>query len=170
MIRRPPRSTLFPYTTLFRSRRIAVPEHVGELVDHATVVGRDDGARLDVEVRLARERRSRRGIDAPGHLERAEAPAEDDLRVVVQPRAAKYQDGLLLEGGADLRPRRVIHGARDVHAVDLGREARGKRGYPEGHDGPYTTSAPGPGRPRTTVRLTCARRSPAPAACCCSRP
>src|SRR3712207_7305077 len=25
MIRRPPRSTLFPYTTLFRSRRIPVP-------------------------------------------------------------------------------------------------------------------------------------------------
>src|SRR5205823_7370366 len=37
-------------------------------------------------------------------------------------------------------------------------------------DGPYTTSASGPGRPRTTVRLTCARRSPAPAACCCCRP
>src|SRR5437667_1176322 len=26
MIRRPPRSTLFPYTTLFRSRRPAVPQ------------------------------------------------------------------------------------------------------------------------------------------------
>src|SRR2546430_7259420 len=29
MIRRPPRSTLFPYTTLFRSRRV---EHPGEIV------------------------------------------------------------------------------------------------------------------------------------------
>src|SRR2546423_5665497 len=27
MIRRPPRSTLFPYTTLFRSPRFFVPEH-----------------------------------------------------------------------------------------------------------------------------------------------
>src|SRR2546430_12959300 len=27
MIRRPPRSTLFPYTTLFRSRRAAVPRN-----------------------------------------------------------------------------------------------------------------------------------------------
>src|SRR6266487_6067442 len=27
MIRRPPRSTLFPYTTLFRSRRHAGPQH-----------------------------------------------------------------------------------------------------------------------------------------------
>src|SRR5258707_9477389 len=26
MIRRPPRSTLFPYTTLFRSRRLRIPE------------------------------------------------------------------------------------------------------------------------------------------------
>src|SRR3712207_6919256 len=28
MIRRPPRSTLFPYTTLFRSRRVALPRPV----------------------------------------------------------------------------------------------------------------------------------------------
>src|SRR2546425_6310408 len=27
MIRRPPRSTLFPYTTLFRSRRLAAAQH-----------------------------------------------------------------------------------------------------------------------------------------------
>src|SRR2546430_14962450 len=30
MIRRPPRSTLFPYTTLFRSRRV-LPRHRGDL-------------------------------------------------------------------------------------------------------------------------------------------
>src|SRR3712207_7061646 len=29
MIRRPPRSTLFPYTTLFRSRRTGCPGHPG---------------------------------------------------------------------------------------------------------------------------------------------
>src|SRR5262245_25160921 len=29
MIRRPPRSTLFPYTTLFRSRRLGVATHRG---------------------------------------------------------------------------------------------------------------------------------------------
>src|SRR2546427_10939666 len=43
MIRRPPRSTLFPYTTLFRSHRdrldAAAEDHVGALVDD--VVGRD---------------------------------------------------------------------------------------------------------------------------------
>src|SRR5690348_17799239 len=32
MIRRPPRSTLFPYTTLFRSLRLALDDLAGELV------------------------------------------------------------------------------------------------------------------------------------------
>src|SRR3712207_9012178 len=46
MIRRPPRSTLFPYTTLFRSRRrrhqVLVPVDV--LVPEHDVVGRERGA------------------------------------------------------------------------------------------------------------------------------
>src|SRR5260370_14356924 len=33
MIRRPPRSTLFPYTTLFRSRALLTPGQLGELCD-----------------------------------------------------------------------------------------------------------------------------------------
>src|SRR3712207_7018219 len=34
MIRRPPRSTLFPYTTLFRSERLApAPQHLGLAAD-----------------------------------------------------------------------------------------------------------------------------------------
>src|SRR3712207_7130497 len=40
MIRRPPRSTLFPYTTLFRSHEVAEP-HVRELVEDR------EGAALD---------------------------------------------------------------------------------------------------------------------------
>src|SRR3989442_8201085 len=37
MIRRPPRSTLFPYTTLFRSRRVHahLPQRNGASLDHA---------------------------------------------------------------------------------------------------------------------------------------
>src|SRR3712207_8328828 len=42
MIRRPPRSTLFPYTTLFRSRECRVEEHVRQ---------RGDRHRLDVDLR-----------------------------------------------------------------------------------------------------------------------
>src|SRR5437773_3882900 len=35
MIRRPPRSTLFPYTTLFRSQRLQLPEVCDfQLLDH----------------------------------------------------------------------------------------------------------------------------------------
>src|SRR2546430_10864460 len=34
MIRRPPRSTLFPYTTLFRSRQAARHDDLGAAVDH----------------------------------------------------------------------------------------------------------------------------------------
>src|SRR3712207_9526515 len=43
MIRRPPRSTLFPYTTLFRSGREAVRAAAAEAVPHA---GRQVAARL----------------------------------------------------------------------------------------------------------------------------
>src|SRR2546430_13084066 len=41
MIRRPPRSTLFPYTTLFRSLRLdaLLPEYAGEFLD--AVLGGD---------------------------------------------------------------------------------------------------------------------------------
>src|SRR3712207_8839528 len=37
MIRRPPRSTLFPYTTLFRSREILIPMSEAELLLPATI-------------------------------------------------------------------------------------------------------------------------------------
>src|SRR5688572_32704729 len=56
MIRRPPRSTLFPYTTLFRSQRqveqhhVPVDDEVPELVDargHRVVVAVADHAALD---------------------------------------------------------------------------------------------------------------------------
>src|SRR3712207_9131777 len=56
MIRRPPRSTLFPYTTLFRSTRtdLAMP-----LEDGSTALAYDDGA-------LARIDLSRGTGDLPG--------------------------------------------------------------------------------------------------------
>src|SRR2546422_11511921 len=75
MIRRPPRSTLFPYTTLFRSRG-PFPRHLrrdalGPLAQHA-VVGED------VCLRLAQH------VDEPGSHD--EAP---------------YVDGLARLGGAE---------------------------------------------------------------------
>src|SRR2546429_5333459 len=54
MIRRPPRSTLFPYTTLFRSRQALVMRVLGlgrhvdaELRDHADSEARHDLARSE---------------------------------------------------------------------------------------------------------------------------
>src|SRR3989454_6292269 len=50
MIRRPPRSTLFPYTTLFRSRvdRVAArPQHARRGLGGERVAGRDGPARAD---------------------------------------------------------------------------------------------------------------------------
>src|SRR3712207_2889269 len=41
MIRRPPRSTLFPYATLFRSRRVDAGEEV--LAELGVLIGFDDG-------------------------------------------------------------------------------------------------------------------------------
>src|SRR2546426_9217466 len=53
MIRRPPRSTLFPYTTLFRSVAVAA--------------GRDRQPQLTGEVAAARQRRAR--LEGPGGVE-----------------------------------------------------------------------------------------------------
>src|SRR2546422_6508022 len=65
MIRRPPRSTLFPYTTLFRSRDL----HLGRRV---RAQGADDGEHLAGRVPLAQPapRPVRR------HLPRRDLPAE----------------------------------------------------------------------------------------------
>src|SRR3712207_2339761 len=107
MIRRPPRSTLFPYTTLFRSReqrRQAKPEHPGgEVVDHRVgdgIVGviRDDfredgqgnqsGEDSEYPVQELRERRDERGPlgccqilgrQSPLHHEEVRAPVAKAL-------------------------------------------------------------------------------------------
>src|SRR3712207_6931879 len=65
MIRRPPRSTLFPYTTLFRSERLLVPGlgQVG-VQPHVEPVGQLRGARHqrrgDAERRARRQREDRK--------------------------------------------------------------------------------------------------------------
>src|SRR3712207_7177244 len=73
MIRRPPRSTLFPYTTLFRSARVV--EVAGR------VVGRHEHERARAEEerrrRLARQRRARRRED------RLDAARRDALELAV---------------------------------------------------------------------------------------
>src|SRR5256885_11823326 len=47
MIRRPPRSTLFPYTTLFRSRGVNAVQRLGKLLRDHRLVGRGaDGSAI----------------------------------------------------------------------------------------------------------------------------
>src|SRR2546422_7454099 len=64
MIRRPPRSTLFPYTTLFRSHRQAQVESIGRSVRHRDV------RRMDVvDDRLtSRDRKSTRLNSSHGYI------------------------------------------------------------------------------------------------------
>src|SRR3712207_9148253 len=59
MIRRPPRSTLFPYTTLFRSRRRPRDACGGFMIAASRPVQRPHGAKLLV-------------VDAARHIEHAE--------------------------------------------------------------------------------------------------
>src|SRR3712207_9065158 len=59
MIRRPPRSTLFPYTTLFRSGRVAGVVVADGVVDDLTRRGRVRG-HADRRLRAALDRKSTR--------------------------------------------------------------------------------------------------------------
>src|SRR3712207_7323844 len=51
MIRRPPRSTLFPYTTLFRSHVLAPPGEESRVLDH----GRAESAQAQLDASAAAE-------------------------------------------------------------------------------------------------------------------
>src|SRR5687767_15558754 len=69
MIRRPPRSTLFPYTTLFRSKR-ALKCHEQNVRNRALRVRRDASqkqARQVANHRVPRRKRERIAGDCPEH-------------------------------------------------------------------------------------------------------
>src|SRR5256885_4356544 len=74
MIRRPPRSTLFPYTTLFRSRRKLAPAlfnllRAGRLSEHFAIMGVSRSPLTDAGFREA----ARQGIlDHSGNPQRSE--------------------------------------------------------------------------------------------------
>src|SRR5947209_17018816 len=73
MIRRPPRSTLFPYTTLFRSR----PRN-GRGQDAADPRSRDQGPD---QAPAARERESaRRSVGRAGDESQGRSPADSDRK------------------------------------------------------------------------------------------
>src|SRR3712207_8850150 len=66
MIRRPPRSTLFPYTTLFRSVRVSRKAGRYEAPEQAPNLGHGEGQQLGGEVVLVRSPRGRPGAARRG--------------------------------------------------------------------------------------------------------
>src|ERR1041385_7400187 len=86
MIRRPPRSTLFPYTTLFRSRygrEQARARGAGDAERHQTAVA-DIGQRQGDGIEGERQSPSRRVVDRfsaalIGHMEHLDAGGEAEL-------------------------------------------------------------------------------------------
>src|SRR3712207_6946390 len=81
MIRRPPRSTLFPYTTLFRSLSVGVAQDVGAALDG--VVG--DRVRVECRRALARQRERGRAV------RRAEREAPRELRLRSEEHTSELQ-------------------------------------------------------------------------------
>src|SRR3989442_7493901 len=71
MIRRPPRSTLFPYTTLFRSYERVAPRRPDRLAreEHAvSVLHEDDDGRVQVRVVLVRSEEHTSELQSRPHL------------------------------------------------------------------------------------------------------
>src|SRR5438067_6936918 len=102
MIRRPPRSTLFPYTTLFRSLRAtqpraAVPHEPSESAFIRVTAERSEEhtselqSRFDLVCRLLLEKKNREARLEPGRsllpVRRRQVP-DDRLRVLVADRGA----------------------------------------------------------------------------------
>src|SRR3712207_7314654 len=75
MIRRPPRSTLFPYTTLFRSEALAVPRPADQRPGHLERrADRQDLAPAGLAMREGNRHGDRRLLEArrPAHRARSE--------------------------------------------------------------------------------------------------
>src|SRR2546425_7131042 len=101
MIRRPPRSTLFPYTTLFRSLRLQ-PLDVVERNERVLLAEEGEHRALELRGLLDRDPAPVEGcarLDLVGELTRAEvghAPAHAEAR---DPDPVGAHEGLLLEVG-----------------------------------------------------------------------
>src|SRR2546426_9805524 len=91
MIRRPPRSTLFPYTTLFRSRKD------GTLLDVALTVSpfKDSHGRTVGSSQIARDITERkRAEEALRESEARLSKANEELEKKVQERTAKLRESI----------------------------------------------------------------------------
>src|SRR2546426_8031670 len=83
MIRRPPRSTLFPYTTLFRSRRgEQVEERVRSGGDHRVAVRRGEGL-------VGRDHRRARALRSEEHTSELQSPCNLVCRLLLEKKKKK---------------------------------------------------------------------------------
>src|SRR5256885_13132157 len=98
MIRRPPRSTLFPYTTLFRSRTTRVDERgITEIEPHARgieALSAPEGASFDAPAYVAALLEDARAAGARGEFGVA-------VRRIVEPRGTHPAPGLTSHGSRD---------------------------------------------------------------------
>src|SRR2546426_9037512 len=104
MIRRPPRSTLFPYTTLFRSARVRLrPKCPGIRTDVITRIGRLEGELVGQE-RLERTRH--RGAEDDGEIPLRELPQAVPVRALqhVARQRLERQRGVQEQQGGERRP------------------------------------------------------------------
>src|SRR3712207_1540418 len=131
MIRRPPRSTLFPYTTLFRSLGYLVEQDgaaVGLLEQSAAVAlgARERAADVAEEFRLDKLRGYRAAVDRDERVRRALAAAVYRARhdLLARARLARDQDG----------QRRRRDAADELHHLDEG-GARAHKFYVRSVDG-----------------------------------
>src|SRR2546422_5465286 len=86
MIRRPPRSTLFPYTTLFRSRHIPVRRHDGD--GAGDCVRRNDGG--DAEIKVVRERMGEAGARSEEHTSELQSRLHLVCRLLLEKKKNKH--------------------------------------------------------------------------------
>src|SRR3989449_2813898 len=135
MIRRPPRSTLFPYTTLFRSVDVVFHAHPGGAAIRPEQVDGGAGSRRrilvgveidepDHDVRATRNRRL--------HVGREIEHDVDPARIVDDRERRKVG----LNGPAAERVTRGVGGAKRLVAARAGRIAAPGQGAGEGRDEP----------------------------------
>src|SRR3989441_9590620 len=121
MIRRPPRSTLFPYTTLFRSVIEAKPEELRVFLEEAAGISKYKERRRETETRLADTRENLARI-SDIRLELGTQIEKLDAQATVATRYKELQDDLQLKQHLlwYLR-RRDAAAERERHGADVAR-------------------------------------------------